>query len=202
MILIGRYVSPFVRRVGATMIYQGLSFEHQALRAGGDEQDEIRKANPLGRVPTLLLDDSKVLADSAVILDYLDSIADPGRVLAPQSGWERFEFSSLLSIATGAAEKAIFVYMETRNRPAEKVHQPAMDNAARQARDGFEYLCHRDDKPWLFGASLTQLDISAICYWSFIVEHTPMIAKNADCGRLDELCQRVKQEAWFDKTVT
>ena len=35
MILIGRFLSPFVRRVAASLHYQGFTFQHQALRAAG-----------------------------------------------------------------------------------------------------------------------------------------------------------------------
>ena len=75
MILIGRYLSPFVRRVGATLHHFGMEFEHRPIRAGGADQDEIRKSNPTGRVPVLILDDGEILADSAVIVDYLDYLA-------------------------------------------------------------------------------------------------------------------------------
>ena len=44
MILIGRYLSPFVRRVGATLHHFGMEFEHRPIRAGGADQDEIRKS--------------------------------------------------------------------------------------------------------------------------------------------------------------
>ena len=201
MILIGRYLSPFVRRVAATLYYHELPFEHQALRAAGDEQDEIRKSNPLGRVPALVLDDGKVLADSAVIVEYLDELVDADKALAPSGGWARYEFNSLLSIATGACEKAIFNYMEVRNRPEEKVHQPAMERAARQARDGFEYLARLGDGQWLYGDTMTQLDISTACYWAFVTASTPEVSEGADCGRLDGLVAHLSGQSWFSKSA-
>ena len=202
MILIGRYLSPFVRRVAATLYYHDLAFEHQPLRAGGDEQDEIRKSNPLGRVPVLVLDDGKVLADSAVIVDYLDELVGPDKALSPTEGWGRYEFNSLLSIATGACEKAIFNYMEVRNRPEEKVHKPAMDNAARQARDGFEYISHLGDGQWLYGDTMTQLDVSTACYWAFVTDATPEISEGADCQRLDQLVAQLSDQPWFSKSAS
>ena len=51
MILIGRYLSPFVRRVGTVLEHYGIEFEHRPLRAGGEEQDIVRQSSPLGRVP-------------------------------------------------------------------------------------------------------------------------------------------------------
>ena len=133
MILIGRYFSPFVRRVGATLQHYGLEYEHRAIRAAGADQDEIRShGNPLGRVPVLVMDSGEALADSAVILDYLDDLAGPGKSLMPAGGKQRFELQSKIAIANGAAEKAIAVFSEAM-RPQDKQHQPAIDGNTRQA---------------------------------------------------------------------
>ena len=71
MILIGRYLSPHVRRCGVTLRVYGMTFEHRPLRTWV-ETAEVRAANPLGRVPSLILDGGKTLVDSAVIIDALD----------------------------------------------------------------------------------------------------------------------------------
>ena len=112
MILIGRYLSPFVRRVGATLIYQGIEFEHRPIRAAGDDQDIIRQSNPLGRVPALILDNGETLSDSAVILDYIDDLVGEEKALMPRSGWDRTVTMNLLGIATGAAEKTVTLFGE------------------------------------------------------------------------------------------
>ena len=56
MILIGQYDSPFVRRVGIALTLYEMPFEHQPWSSFGDA-DKLRAVNPLGRVPTLVLDD-------------------------------------------------------------------------------------------------------------------------------------------------
>ena len=58
MLLIGMFDSPFVRRVAISMKLLGLSFEHANWSVGKDF-DRIRQYNPLGRVPTLVLDDAR-----------------------------------------------------------------------------------------------------------------------------------------------
>ena len=65
MILIGRYLSPFVRRVGATLYLYGLPFEHRPMMAFGDDKERLREWNPVTRVPALVVDDGEVLVDSA-----------------------------------------------------------------------------------------------------------------------------------------
>ena len=76
MKLIGNYLSPFVRRVGVSLNALGMPFEHQPLRPS-EQPDELRKYNPLARIPALVLDDGEVLIESYAILDALDEMAGP-----------------------------------------------------------------------------------------------------------------------------
>lgn len=199
MILIGRYASPFVRRVGATLHHFEIEFEHRSIRAAGAEQDEIRKSNPTGRVPVLILDDGEILADSAVMVDYLDYLAGPGRALMPQSGWERYRLQSLLSISTAAAEKSIAVYSE-RMRPEEIQHEPAVENAVRQANDGFEHLDAAVVGPWMTGANLTQLDISTVSYLEFVNHSVPELKEAMNCPNLNDVVERARELPAFRNT--
>src|SRR5580658_49176 len=85
MLLIGMFDSPFVRRVAVSLRLLGLPFEHAAWSIGRDFE-RIRAYNPLGRVPTLVLDDGEALLDSSVILDYLDERVGYERALLPRAG--------------------------------------------------------------------------------------------------------------------
>jgi glutathione S-transferase len=80
MILIGMFDSPFVRRVAVSLKLLQVPFEHKNWSVGKDQM-QIRKYNPLGRVPTLVLDDGEVLTDSGAILDYVDDRVGRDRAL-------------------------------------------------------------------------------------------------------------------------
>ena len=201
MILIGRYLSPFVRRVGTALEHYGIEFEHRPVRAGGEEQDIVRQASPLGRVPVLILDNGDVLSDSALILDYLDTQAPPDARLMPGAGEEdRFRFLNALSIATGTAEKSISVYSELA-RPEERRHPPALANASRQMKDVLEWLEARVAGPWMWGASMTHLDVSVVCYWDFIRIGLPDLFATLDCPRIADIAARAGDLDAFRKTM-
>ena len=78
MLLIGMFDSPFVRRVAVTMKLLQLPCEHANWSIGRDF-DRIRQYNPLGRVPTLVVERGECLMESSAILDYLDELAGPER---------------------------------------------------------------------------------------------------------------------------
>ena len=201
MILIGRYLSPFVRRVGTALAHYGIEFEHRALRAGGEEQDIIRQTSPLGRVPAMILDNGDVLSDSALIIDYLDTLAPPDARLAPAAGDEdRFRFLNAVSVATGTTEKSVAVYSELR-RPEERRHPPALANASRQVKDGFAWLEARTAGPWMWGESMTHLDISTVCCWDFIRMGAPDLFATLDFPRIADIVARAGELQAFRRTM-
>jgi Glutathione S-transferase, N-terminal domain len=60
-------------------------YEHDTRSIFGDF-DSIRQCNPLGRIPSLVLDSGETLIDSAAILDWLDEEVGPARALLPRAG--------------------------------------------------------------------------------------------------------------------
>ena len=82
MILVGRYRSPFTRRVAISMQLLGIEYEHRPHTAWSNLA-EVRAVNPVGRVPALILDSGEALFDSSAILDYIDQLAGPQRALVP-----------------------------------------------------------------------------------------------------------------------
>jgi glutathione S-transferase len=77
MILIGQYDSPFVRRVGIALTLYDIAFEHRPWSTFGDAE-KIRPYNPLGRVPTLVLDDGEALIESHCIPTISTAASGPG----------------------------------------------------------------------------------------------------------------------------
>jgi len=101
MVLIGMVDSPFVRRVAVSMQFLAIPFEHRNWSVGKDF-DRIREFNPLGRVPTLVLESGEVLMESAAILDYLDERAGVERALLPTHGAGRRAAQKIMAIVLGA----------------------------------------------------------------------------------------------------
>jgi len=172
MLLIGMFDSPFVRRVAITMKLLDIKFEHANWSVGKDF-DQIRKYNPLGRVPTLVLDDGEALIESATILDYLDEGVDVARALLPRSGAARRQALKIMAVASGAAEKGVLMVYEKAFRPAEKRHQPWVDRCNSQVHGALgelDKLCASRAGQWLIGNALSQADITLTCVCTFLNE--------------------------------
>ncbi|SEM43311.1 glutathione S-transferase [Pseudoxanthomonas sp. GM95] len=168
--------SPFVRRVAVSMAALGLPFDHRNWSTGRDAQ-QIRAYNPLGRVPTLVLDDDAVLFESSAVLDHLDETVGAQRALLPASGAARREALQLIALATGAADKAVAMVYERVYRPEDKRHGPWLDRCRVQidsALTALELHCiARQGQDWLLGDRMTQADITLACCCTFTADAVP-----------------------------
>jgi glutathione S-transferase len=118
-------LSPYVRKVRITMAMKGVKdkIEFAAADTNPGDNVEINSANPLGKIPCLVLDGGTAIFDSHVICEYVDSLA-PSPVLFPKNGPERWKALVLGSLADGVLDAALLLVYERRFRPEEKWHGP------------------------------------------------------------------------------
>jgi glutathione S-transferase len=110
-------LSPFVRKVRMTAAIKGLESQIKSVPTDATAGDAaLNAANPLGRLPSLLLANGETIHDSPVICEYLDSIGT-GPALFPPVGPERWRALTLAATADGITECALFIVYETRFRP-------------------------------------------------------------------------------------
>jgi glutathione S-transferase len=111
--------SPFGRKIKIAAAILGLSGDIKIETTDtNDPSDTIRKQNPLGKIPALILEDGSALFDSPVILEYLDSRAGGGKIL-PRDGKARWDTLRLHAIADGIMDAALLQVYEKRFRPEE-----------------------------------------------------------------------------------
>jgi glutathione S-transferase len=185
MILIGQYDSPFVRRVGIALRLYGMPFDHEPWSTFGDAE-KVRRYNPLGRVPTLVLDDGEVLIESHAILDYLDGVVGPEAALFPRAEPERRRALKVAALGTGIADKAVSLFYEQR------LHDRASDvwvSRCHAQIHGAMRLLEADlggrTSAWWFGARMGHADVSVAAALRFVREAHPGLVAWSDYPRLD-----------------
>ena len=162
MQLVGVNRSPFTRRVAITLHIYGIAFEQRPL-SGFKNRAEVRAANPLGRIPTLMLDDGETLVDSGAIIDHLDEVYGRDRALTPVAGADRRAVLKVAAITMGACDKGLQAAYERNHRPPEKLHQPWIDDCMAQMANALAMVDAMMDPnaPYLFLERLTQADVTA-----------------------------------------
>ena len=92
-----------------------------------------------------------------------------------------------MSMATGAAEKAVLQVYETVFRPAEKRHEPWVERCRQQmfsALDELERSAAAASEGWLLGEALTQADVTVSCMFVFADE---AVQAASQAGRFEAL---------------
>ena len=122
MILRSAPASPFGRKVRIAAAVLGLSDRIEVVNAEtNDPEDELRRQNPLGKIPTLILDDGQALYDSRVIAQYLDELAGGGKIIPDGAG--RLATLTRQALADGIMDAALLQIYEQRMR------EPALRSA-------------------------------------------------------------------------
>jgi glutathione S-transferase len=196
MILVGQYDSPFVRRVAISLKVLGLSYEHDTRSVFGDFESML-KTNPLGRIPSLLLDDGRTLVDSAAILDWLDESVGPKRALLPPSGAARVEALQRIALATGTIDKIGGANYERMIRPSAYRWPEWTQRLLTQCRGGLEALDRLD---WTSG-KLDQAQITTGCMLFYIRVTDPAMLPAGRYPALDKLAARLGVMPEFRETA-
>ena len=110
MKLIGSLTSPYVRKARIVLAEKKIEYEFE-LDSPWTAETKVPNFNPLGKIPVLVLDDSTVLFDSRVIVEYIDSAA-PNSKLTPTSNRDRAEVKRWGAVADGICDAAALVFLE------------------------------------------------------------------------------------------
>jgi glutathione S-transferase len=163
MRLIGRNLSPYVRRVAIWCALQGRPLERVEQGALDPAfADELAGYHPGLRVPALRLEDGAVLIESFAICDWLDETA-PDKRLVPASGIARRDCMQRIALAHATTEKIVAMMYE-RNRRPEALHwREWLDRIARQVRAGFAALEASAPEAYHGGHAPDGSDIAIVC---------------------------------------
>ena len=117
--------SPYVRKVMIAAHEMGLQDRLDCVRTvvgGTTPHLDLMKLNPLGKIPTLELDDGTVIYDSFVVIAYLDTL-HAGAKLIPPAGPAWLTALRRHALGNGMLDVALAALGE-RFRPAERQSAP------------------------------------------------------------------------------
>ena len=136
----------------------------------------LLEVNPLGKVPTLLLDDGEPVYDSKVIDQYLDGLNEKN-IMIPKDSHARREVFKWEAMADDMVTTAIYAYMEKIRHPQD-FHAQFVANSEKSILKGYQYIeTHLTElKEFNLGAVAVA---SAIGYIHFRLPHLKVKGKLA-----------------------
>ncbi|MEO1492814.1 MAG: glutathione S-transferase family protein [Pseudomonadota bacterium] len=201
MILYGRDLSPFARRIAIWCVMQDRQVERRAIQTAGPDLERLMALNPVGRVPVLELEDGTQLIETYAICDWLDETSPNGVRLLPANGVARREALQRLAHATGAAEKAVALVYD-RNRRPEQFHWPEWQQRLVGQIRGSLGACETwvPDHGWSGPSGPDAGDVAAVIAYQFVELTNPWVLQGA-FPRLASLLARAGEIPGFTDTV-
>lgn len=147
--------------------------------------------NPLGKIPTLELEDGTILFDSRVICDHLLSLA-PGHTLRP-SGAAGLLTDRLVAAADGLLDAGILSRYETVLRPEAYRWPEWVDGQCDKVERSLRWL---EANAGVSGARFDLGDIALACSLGWLLFRQPL--RDRTRGERDPRVVAPKLFAWFD----
>jgi glutathione S-transferase len=166
MKLLGAPASPYTRKVRIVLAEKRIECDIERVDVQPVD-NPVNTHNPLGKIPTLLLDDGTTLYDSRVIVEFLDQ-ASPIARLIPEDNRERIAVRRWEALADGVLDAGLLVRYESLRPPNEQSAAWVGKQAARMRRGLAQLEADLGDKPWCQGDRYTLADIAQGCCLGWI----------------------------------
>ncbi len=165
MKLIMSPASPFVRKVRVLIRETGQQGDIEEVHVATtpvNTADAVWAANPLGKIPALVLDDGRAIHDSRVITRFLDDRAKAG--LYPEE--RLWDVLTLEATADGILEAAVLMVYEGRVRPEEMCYAPWVEAQWNKAMTAVKAVNDR----WMgqLGGPLDMAQIAIACALGYL----------------------------------
>ncbi len=201
MKLIGSLTSPYVRKVRVVLAEKKLEFQFVEEDVWSKDST-ISTANPLGKVPCLIMEGGEAMFDSRVITEYLDTMSPVGKLI-PASGRERAEVKTWEALADGLLDASIAARLEATwtgrtdaqrcsawiDRQMDKIHASL---AAMERGLG--------DKPFCSGVHLSLSDVAVGCALGYLDFRFPQLDWRSAQPQLARLYEKLAQRQSFIDT--
>lgn len=183
--------SPYARKVRMLIIELGLVENITDVIVNPyDNNTDLIKANPLGKVPVLVLDNNQSLFNSPLICQYLNNINPKKSLIADENQWETYRWEAL---ADGMTDASYNLVMEQLHRPLNEQSSKWIKKWTHEIQYVLDYLEEHINK---LGTELTLAHLaiaSAIGYIDFRLAFILHEKKNTTVGLYPKLTQWYEQ---------
>ena len=156
--LIVSLTSPYARKVRIAALEKNIDFE-MVVDVPWNENTGVIEKNPLGKVPVWISMEGDSIYDSRVIVEYLETLAQPH--LLPENLKERINVKQIEALADGVMDASLCLFAERKKRPKELQHQWWIDRQFGKVHRGLAELEKvLSEKNHFYGQTLTVADIA------------------------------------------
>ena len=200
MKLLSAPASPFARKVRIVLAEKRIECDIATVDVQPQE-NEVNAHNPLGKIPTLVLDDGTAIYDSRVIVEFLDNMTANSRLI-PQDKRERIAVRRWEALADGVLDAGLLVRYESLRPQNEQGASWTAKQMARLRRGLAQMAADLGDHAWCQRRRYTLADIALGCCVGWIGFRKPGgIDWRADYKNLAKHYDKLMQRPAFADTV-
>jgi glutathione S-transferase len=201
MKLIGSLTSPYVRKVRIVMAEKKLDYQFVVEDVWAADTT-MADANPLGKVPCLVMEGGEAVFDSRVIVEYLDTLSPVGKLI-PGSGRERAEVKTWEALADGLLDACVLARLEATwagRREGER-SQAWIDRQMDKVSHALKAMATGlADKPYCSGVHLSLSDVAVGCALGYLDLRFAALDWRTPHGNLARLYDKLMQRSSFIDT--
>ena len=161
MKLLASLASPYTRKVRIVLAEKKIDCDMELVDVAPVD-NPVNRHNPLGKIPTLLLDDGTALYDSRVIVEFLDGKSPISRLI-PDDLRDRVAVRRLEALADGVLDAGLLVRYESLRAEHERSQAWTDKQLARMKRGMAQMASEVAERPWCHGERYSLADIALGC---------------------------------------
>ena len=191
MKLLGSLASPYTRKVRIVLAEKKIECELSVVDVQPVE-NPVNAHNPLGKIPTLVLDDGTALYDSRVIVEFLDAVSPISRLI-PDDARPRVAVRRWEALADGVLDAGLLVRYESLRDKRER-SKPWSDKQLARMQRGLEQMsADLGERAFCHGERYSLADIAAGCCLGWLDFRKP--------GEVDWLAQYASLAQHYKKLM-
>ena len=200
MKLLASLASPYTRKVRVVLAEKKIECELELVDVNPVE-NPANAHNPLGKVPTLVLDDGTALYDSRVIVEFLDARAPINRLI-PDETRDRVAVRRWEALADGVLDAGLLVRYETLREKRERSKVWTDKQVARIHRGMALMAKDLEGRNWCHGDRYSLADIAVGCCMGWLDFRKPgEVNWDSEYPAVERHYRKLMERAAFADTV-
>jgi len=171
MKLLASPLSPYAGKVRVVLAEKKIDCDFEIADVNPVD-NPVNAHNPLGKVPTLVLDDGTALYDSRVIVEFLDSVSPISRLI-PDDNRERVAVRRWEALADGVLDAGLLVRYESIRDKKEQSAAWSAKQLARMKRGMDQVTKDLGERTWCHADRYSLADIALACCMGWLEFRKP-----------------------------
>ena len=200
MKLLASLASPYTRKVRIVLAEKKIECEMELVDVNPVE-NAVNAHNPLGKVPTLVLDDGTALYDSRVIVEFLDNVSPIARLI-PEEKRDRVAVRRWEALADGVLDAGLLVRYESLRDKKERSKAWSDKQLARMRRGMEQMAKDFGERSWCHSDRYSLADIAVGCCLGWLGFRKPGdVDWHSDYASLGQHYKKLMERPAFADTV-